>query len=384
MTNAADMVTIRPFARTKTALRDPARKITAKPLGLTFFEECDKFTLKDWILKGVIAKGETSSWIAPPGAGKSALLTEIAVHAAQKADWRGHKAKASCGVLYLAFERADLVKRRLNAYRRRDGVYGLPITVADNIIDLMKPGCVDIIIATVLKAEAQFHREVGLIIVDTFAKGIAAGGGDEDKAKDQNKVLAHLRRLHELLSVHIAIIGHTGKNEDRGARGSNAHVGDVDLMVQIGGDTIKTAEVIKGNDQPERVLAQFKLVPFDLGIDPDGDAITTSILSADQFEPMASDRKRKKGKGAGLAPVPKAALKALYECVADGATPAPANAHVPTGVTGVTLDIWRDRLFALAIINPDGAYREQFKRIRVTLQNAGAIGVWEAFAWPVT
>ncbi len=38
----------------------------------------------------------------------------------------------------------------------------------------------------------------------------------------------------------------------------------------------------------------------------------------------------------------------------------------------------------LAIINPKGNHREQFKRIRVTLQNAKIIGIWEDFVWPVT
>jgi AAA domain len=72
-----------------------------------------------------IARGETSAWIAPPGAGKSALQTEIAIHCAAQRDWRGHKAKAACGVVIFALERADLYRRRLQAYRMRDGLQGL-------------------------------------------------------------------------------------------------------------------------------------------------------------------------------------------------------------------------------------------------------------------
>ena len=45
--------------------------------------------------------------------------------------------------------------------------------------------CVDAIIATISEAEQRFGSEVGLAIFDTYSKGIAAGGGDEDKAKDQ-------------------------------------------------------------------------------------------------------------------------------------------------------------------------------------------------------
>jgi hypothetical protein len=168
----------------------------------------------------------------------------------------------------------------------------LPIAVADAVIDLLNPACVEIIVATVRAAEQQFGRDVGLIIIDTYAKGIAANGGDEDKARDQNRAAANLRNVHARLDVHIALVGHTGKDESRGARGSNAHVGDVDVMVQISGDTIKVAQVIKGNDQPERVVAQFKLEPFELGRDEDGDPITTSIVSTDAIDAQPTHKLR--------------------------------------------------------------------------------------------
>jgi AAA domain len=354
-----------------------------QPLKLTYFDDCSAFAQKRWILKGVIARGETSAWVAPPGAGKSALLTEISVHCAAQIDWRGHRAKMVCGVVIFALERGDLFKRRLQVYRQRDGLHGLPIAVADAVIDLLHPNCVETIVSTVREAEQRFDCSVGLIGIDTYAKGIAANGGDEDKARDQNRAAANLRNVHARLDVHIALVGHTGKDESRGARGSNAHLGDVDVMVQISGDTIKVAQVVKGNDQPERAIAEFKLEAFELGRDEDGDPITTSIVSTDHFEtgPTTSTRKDKKGQ---LKPIPKAALHALFECIADKSTPPPADPHVPAGVTGVTMTIWRNRLQALSIINSETGYRQQFKRIHVTLKQLGFIGIWEDFVWPVT
>jgi hypothetical protein len=43
-----------------------------------------------------------------------------------------------------------------------------------------------------------------------------------------------------------------------GARGSNAILGDVDVMVEISGDIIRTATVTKANDMPEGPLFSFK------------------------------------------------------------------------------------------------------------------------------
>jgi hypothetical protein len=122
-------------------------------------------------------------------------------------------------------------------------------------------------------------------------------------------------------------VGHTGKDESRGARGSNAHLGDVDVMVQIKGECIKTAEVIKGNDQAEGLLTRFELVSFDLGHDEDGDPITTAILGQDIPEGEVSA-------DAHVSRLPKAAeiaLRALREAVTEcGATP-PASNHIPAG-----------------------------------------------------
>jgi RecA-family ATPase len=123
--------------------RDPIGETQA--IMLTFFDECSATALKRWLIKGVVAIGETSSWIAPPGKGKSALQTDISVSIAAGRDWRGYRSKGSHGVVYFAFERGDLVKRRLTAYAKRQNLKALPIAVASRIIDLMHHDCVDVI-----------------------------------------------------------------------------------------------------------------------------------------------------------------------------------------------------------------------------------------------
>jgi hypothetical protein len=56
---------------------------------LTFFDEAINTTNREWIIKGVIAFGETSGWIGPPGKGKSALVTDLTISVASGNDWRG-------------------------------------------------------------------------------------------------------------------------------------------------------------------------------------------------------------------------------------------------------------------------------------------------------
>jgi Bifunctional DNA primase/polymerase, N-terminal/AAA domain len=95
-----------------------ASKPAPTGMPLTFFDNVENFAKKNWLMKGVIAKRETSMWIAPPGRLKSALMTDLAIHLASGMDWRRYQSKETCGVVYFALERADLVKRRLAAHRK--------------------------------------------------------------------------------------------------------------------------------------------------------------------------------------------------------------------------------------------------------------------------
>lgn len=239
-------------------------------------ETAAKPPIKRHILKGIFARGETSAWVGPPGSLKSALMASACLAVASGSDWFGRRNKERCGVVYFALERADLVERRLRAEAND---LNLPIAIVRDVFDLLNgPQGTHRVIATIREAEEAFGLPVGVAAFDTFAKLIAAGGGDEDKAKDQGRVFANLQRIKNATDCHIPLIGHTGKDETRGARGSNAILGDVDLMVTISGEQIKTATITKANDGPEGPLFSFQSDVRDLGTDEDGDPITVNIV----------------------------------------------------------------------------------------------------------
>jgi hypothetical protein len=307
------------------------RLAISREIPLAFhYQLADDFTsrpvAKPWLFKNVIARGETSAWIAPPGGMKSALMAELAIAADRGIDWHGFKSKARTGVAYFALERADLVRRRIVAHMQR---LNLPdedlvnIAVVPSLVDLMSPAIVPKVIATIESMSSVFGKGpsgVGLIILDTFAKAIAAGGGDEDKAKDQGRVFANLALIREDLKKyggggpHIAIVGHTGKDETRGARGSNAFYGDVDVLVTIGGGEIKTATVTKANDAPEGPLFSFKSIVHEFGTDEDGDPITVNIVS---YEDVSSEVATKPSEPK-LTPDQKVFYRLLYDAGREG------------------------------------------------------------------
>ena len=143
---------------------------------------------KNWLIKNVAALMETSSWIGPPKSGKSALLVDLCLAIARGVDWRGFTIKRKSGVVYLALERGDLVKRRLRGHAKRDKIENIPFAIRRGIVNLMAEDCVDAIVALISEAAKEFGCDVGMLVVDTFSKAIAAGGGDENRAQDQNIV----------------------------------------------------------------------------------------------------------------------------------------------------------------------------------------------------
>lgn len=232
---------------------------------------------KNWLIKGVLARGESSAWIAAPGKMKSALMAQASICVAAGLDWHGFRNKGACGVVYFAIEREDLVRRRMLAHIARLGLTNPPIVVVGDLID---PKNAKKIIATIQEAGDLLGVPIGLAVFDTFAKLIAAGGGDENSAKDQGAVFTCLQIVKNFTRAHVAIIGHTGKDESKGQRGSNAALGDCDLQVTITGDGTRTANVTKNNDGPEGNLFSFCSEVHTFGVDEDGDPITVNVAAA--------------------------------------------------------------------------------------------------------
>ena len=360
----------------------PIKPAQSLAIPLTYFNEVAKSSTKNHIIKDVIAKNEISRVIAPPGKGKSAFAIDLAIHVASGEDWRGYKSKQKCGVVYFALERGDLVKRRLHGHQLRDSLVDLPIAVASRIINLMHPGCIDIIVATIREAEKILGCSVGFMVLDVYPKGLAAGGGDENQAKDQGIALANLRRVQEIVEgIHIMNIGHTGKDETRGARGSNSQGGDDDMVIQITGDgSIKTAKIIKINDGEEKVITQFKMEVSEIGTDEDGDPITTAIVSLDDCGFSAGVQPKAKAK---LNDTERRAMDMLYNALNDGGKDAPATGGFPYGVKVVPVEAWRTSCKRGGLSKGDGesAFRMLFNRMSISLANKSKIGLLDDMVW---
>jgi hypothetical protein len=153
----------------------------------------------------------------------------------------------------------------------------------------------------------------------------------------------------------------------------------VDTVIEISRDEISkvsTASIVKQRDGATEGQFAFRLRQVELGVDQDGDPVTSCIVQADH----AGDARPAPQLGK-LTAAARVGLDQLKNCMADQSVELPVSAHIPIGIRGVTLTYWRNYLEKAAVINPEGNPREQFRRIRVTLQERGFIGVWNDFVW---
>jgi len=354
--------------------------VTARALTFKTFADCANEEPKSWLIKGVIALNEDSSWFGPPGALKSTVLTDIAVHIASGRNWRGHEFtrdeidppdahsvnyEEHRGVVIFALERAALTRRRLAAYKQRDNLPAdLPIIVVDEPINLMDPACVEIVSDTIYEFERQCNGRVGLVVFDTWSKCL--GGHDEDKANVQQYAALNLQKIRKRYrsDFHIAGAGHTGKNLGAGERGNNARRGHIDMEVLVNNGT---AKITKGNDMSQDDLATFAAeevtvirpaVTFENYLGPGRDLVypaepwTVSILAPyDPAVPAAEARPAASQRATGKQT---RALNALTRAIAE------------RGQHGaVHVDFWKGELARVGLIKPnDSNPRATFSRIR--------------------
>jgi len=336
---------------------------------------------KDWIMKGVIAPGEVSNFCGLPKSGKSGLVEDLCLHITAGRDWRGYRSKKQGGIIYFALERADLVERRWNVQARLYGIdpQPLPFHIVSLTIDMMDRNCVDKFVATIREAEADEGVPFIMIVIDTGSKAMAAGGGEENSAKDKNMMRANARRVMDAVEgLHVCLVNHTGKDESKRERGSNAGEGDDDVLIMLNG---ATAVVERRNDGPTGLLTPYSMKPVILGVDDDGDEVDIAVIDPDTSAPS----KEVYGDKEKMTPQQRLAMELLVNCINDAGAPPPPSLKLPKSIIKVvTLEQWREHCVKGGLGGGDAkSSKRAFYRAVETLRAFHKIGIEDDLVWIV-
>lgn len=237
-----------------------------------------------WLVKGVLPRSELVFLYGPPGSGKSFIALDIAGAVAQGVPWRGLKVRQG-RVVYVIAEGQGGFRNRLHAYRQHFERWPGFEIIAANPNLLERKDALDL---------AKAIGKADLIILDTLAQ--VTPGADENTSKDMGKALAHCRGLHKATGATVMVVHHTGKDVTKGSRGWSGLKGAADAELECirlaGGRVLHLG---KNKDGPDGMQYPFDLVAVNIGIDADGDIVTSCVVEHLAALPMAQAEPRKQG-----------------------------------------------------------------------------------------
>jgi AAA domain len=214
----------------------------------------------------------------------------------------------------------------------------------------------------------------GVLFLDTLNRSLV---GSESKDEDMARFLAAAEKVAQELNCAVVIVHHCGIDASR-PRGHTSLSGAVESQLKVertaAGEVIVTVELAKDFAEGTEIVSRLERV--ELGTDVDGDPITSLVVVPAEASPTARNITRK------LSDRQRLALAALDECAAASGGPAPAELQLPARTIVVQLSAWREELYRKGVLDRDAkSPREEFKRVRTSLQARGLIGIRDDLAW---
>ena len=334
-----------------------------------FWPDLEKLPRPEYLVKGVLDAGCLSEIFGPTGCGKSFLATDLGLHIAAGRDWYGRKVRQA-GVLYVNAEGGAAIVNRLDAFRRHHGIdlAGIPFAVVIEPTTLLDPAGVNQVIADAARVPG-----LGLVEIDTAARVMP--GGDEG-AESMSSFVAACDRIRAVTGAAVNVIHHTGKDTSKGSRGSTVLPFGADTVIEVTRDAttnIASARLNKQRDGAIGPLLNFTLKVIEVGVDVDGDTITSCVIEY-------TDRKPAKT----TTPTQRRAMEVLHNVLIDQGKPAPDANHYPAGARVADVTVWRECLFKAGVLDKDASNpRQPFKRLRDGMIERGLIGEWDGLVWAV-
>lgn len=348
---------------------------------LLSLEALEKLPRPEWLLEGMIPESTTTTIYGPPRNLKSFVALAWSLSIAYGLPWAGRPVKQGA-VIYLAAEGAAGMKKRVKAWRKAAGMEeeSAPFALLPTAVNMVKPeeGEVEALIAAIQDYGRQCRAPVKLLVIDTLARCFA--GGDEDRAGEMGAFVRSVDHIREQTGAAILIVHHSGKDKERGPRGSSSLFGAMDAAFECDRDpagSLVTVRTTKQKDAEEAAPLVLKTAAVEWHEDgePEGSII---------LEPTDEVAAKKRGR----APVPPSAQVAMTILVdtitrSGGNPPHGTDAHIPRNVRVVSVAAWREAHYSRTV-GEDGKQdtkRKAFTRAVDALQRAGLVGIWTDYAW---
>ena len=246
-----------------------------------------KLTVTPYIVKNVINEGEVGFMFGDSGTMKSFVAADMVYHAAIGREWNGFRVNPEgTGILIVLAEGQAGYHKRIQALHKKHKA-DAPIWIVPEPIDVVRTP--EKLKAWVELAEVKLGRKIGLVLMDTFS--LMMGDGSESDNKDVGLTLKAVRAvLGDRAVLFIHHTGHGDKQRERGAYQIRANA-DKRIIVtrdEGGKGKVITIEGLKAKDELEFPPFNVSYEVIKLGVDQDGDDITSLAIVPTDMEAAPS------------------------------------------------------------------------------------------------
>ncbi len=336
-------------------------------------------TRVDDIVKGLLRPGDHAVLYGPPAVGKTFVALDLGYHVAHGKDWHGHRVRQA-PVLYVGLEGIRGLRHRIATYARHMGSAGKMFARLTIHTPLGKGDAGDVGQAAIIKEARNLAtgagKPVGIITIDTLARAIA--GDDENSADAIAAFMERVSTIARETGAAVVVVHHPGKDENRGMRGHSILGGGLEVVMKVTTSAGKVREVVaaKVKDGEDGPLFSYRLKQVKLGIDDDGDEITSCVVEA-----VAQPKKE------AQPPKPESSAdRALTELeqliIADRGVVARGHERAPDGAVLIKKSDWRDACRAKTLSDGvPGNEKKAFQRAVRTLASGNLIGDFGDEVW---
>jgi hypothetical protein len=257
---------------------------------LRWHGEKDPNINRKWLVKKFLLETGAGLISGQWGSAKTFIAIDLAASVMMGTQFAGRAVKRKGGVLFIAAEGAAEIPIRLHGvvetkFPTHKGK--LPFAWAEQCPSLMEKDAVKKLELIAKQAAdrmlAEFDVPLVLIIIDTMSA--AANFKDENASSEGQQAMNVLSELSRRTGALVLACDHFGKAADTGTRGTSAKEASADVVIACLGD-----KDLAGNVANKRIAIRklrsgatgeetaFTLRVVDMGVDEDGEPITTCVV----------------------------------------------------------------------------------------------------------
>ena len=252
----------------------------------------------EWLIKKLLPQQGVAVLFGQPKSFKSFIALDLALYVACGWDWAGRRTKQGAAI-YIAAENANGTKKRKAGFEQHHNT-NLPGRVPFYLVETAPDLGADKSDLAQLIADIE---TVGvaprLIVIDTLAQTL---GGAEENNTGMMTFVANATALALRFKCCVLVVHHVPLGDEKRLRGHTSLGGGTDAQIlteRNNGDLTTTLKLEKLKDEEDGFGLAARLVRMVIGLDSDGDEISTLVVT---HVDAAQSKPAEKGKASKTIP----------------------------------------------------------------------------------